>query len=1038
MPALLDLPPSVSRSRRSTIVPNFPRLAGPHDLARLLPAKGDPDYLWVLCEMVRADLEMTWTEGKPRRLREYKRDFPELFQDGPILRAIANEEYHIRESHGDHPNAEEYAREFGIALFDDPPSPSGEYATVEGKVKVVADAPVDLPPAGDYDLGPEKAGGLVITTAKTASFPAVGETFLGFRLVEELGRGAFARVYLARQVALADRAVALKVTTRPSHEPDRLAKLQHTNIVPIFSVHSAGMLQAVCMPFLGRATLADTLCALRKNGQSPVTGSELFSTVQDVATVQDQPADAPTPPLGIPLLPREPDLSPQPVRDMLGRMSYLDAVAWVIARLAEGLSHAHRRGIRHYDLKPANVLLGDDGQPMLLDFNLAHDVAAGKREQLGGTVMYMAPEQLEEVRDHAPGRVSEQTDLYSLGVIFYELLTGRHPFPLTGQANKVAAALELRLAGPLPVRSINPSVSPAIAAIVHKLLDPIPAKRYASAEYLWTDLDRHAIHLPLLYTPEPSLRESFRKWRHRSPGVLRRIGFAAAALTVAVAGAWGYTAHQAHRTVAAEDTARRFRHDLAALRVDLTYPVDSRYHSAGVAKATQWLAAFGVTEAGVGNWTSHPVVKRLGPSDRLALAADIGELAALRALAERASDRPAADRDQARLRAGNWMAAAVECFRGQAVPAAVRDAQALLAGSAELPSPPGENGVEEDTARAQYLRAVTHYLAGRYAAAASNFEAVTRANADHFAAQFLLGRCQYELHEHARAQERFDMARALAPGDYRPVYNRGLSLLRIGRSADAEAEFDTTIGLAPTFADAYYHRALARESRKSAEALADLARAAELGGDPFSVLSVKVRVYLNLKDPKAAQATREEILKAEAKTASDFAIRGFTLQQMKRYGDALAAYRKSSDLNPNDFASWYNQASALEASKGKPGDMLSVLDKAVATNPKSALAVIGRALIHARVGNRAEAVRDAERGLQLPCAATQVYQAACVYALTGRDEPADLERAMELLRKAARMGYHDWEKMENDADLSAVQQVDEYRSLIESIKELVK
>jgi hypothetical protein len=325
---------------------------------------------------------------------------------------------------------------------------------------------------------------------------------------------------------------------------------------------------------------------------------------------------------------------------MLARMSYLDAVAWVIARLAEGLAHAHRRGIRHYDLKPANVLLGGDGQPMLLDFNLAHDVSAGKREQLGGTLLYMAPEQLEEVRDQAPGRVTERSDLFSLGVIFYELLTGQHPFPLSGQANKVAAALDLRRKGPPAVRTINPNVSPAIEAVVHKLLEPDPARRYQSAEQLWTDLDRHAIHLPLLHTAEPSVRESFRKWRRRNPGVFRRAALVCAALTVTIAGAWAYTAHQAHRAAVAADTVRRFRTDLATLRVDLTSPLDSPHHAPGITQATDWLAAFGVSDAGVARWDAHPVMKRLAPDDRTALAADLGELAALVAIAEGLPDRP--------------------------------------------------------------------------------------------------------------------------------------------------------------------------------------------------------------------------------------------------------------------------------------------------------------------------------------------------------------------------------------------------------------
>ena len=79
----------------------------------------------------------------------------------------------------------------------------------------------------------------------------VGDTICGFRLVGELGRGAFARVFLAHQEALADRPVALKVTLRPTREAERLARLQHTNVVPVHSVHDAAPAQLICMPFLG-------------------------------------------------------------------------------------------------------------------------------------------------------------------------------------------------------------------------------------------------------------------------------------------------------------------------------------------------------------------------------------------------------------------------------------------------------------------------------------------------------------------------------------------------------------------------------------------------------------------------------------------------------------------------------------------------------------------------------------------------------------------------------------------------------------------
>src|SRR5439155_9925527 len=113
------------------------------------------------------------------------------------------------------------------------------------------------------------------------------------------------------------------------------------------------------------------------------------------------------------------------------RLTYVDAILWIVGRLAEGLAHAHDRGILHRDLKPANVLLTDDGQPMLLDFNLSEDCklrghAAAAR--VGGTLPYMSPEQLAAFSDR--GRVVDaRSDLYSLGLILYELLAGRSPFP---------------------------------------------------------------------------------------------------------------------------------------------------------------------------------------------------------------------------------------------------------------------------------------------------------------------------------------------------------------------------------------------------------------------------------------------------------------------------------------------------------------------------------------------------------------------------------------------------------------------------------
>src|SRR3954453_19591689 len=109
--------------------------------------------------------------------------------------------------------------------------------------------------------------------------PEVGGEFLGFRLIGELGRGAFGRVYPAHQGDLASRLVALKVSTDLFDESQTLARLQHTNIVPIYSIHRVGTLQAVCMPYFGSTTLRDVYEDLEDQGTLPSSGGGLLNAL---------------------------------------------------------------------------------------------------------------------------------------------------------------------------------------------------------------------------------------------------------------------------------------------------------------------------------------------------------------------------------------------------------------------------------------------------------------------------------------------------------------------------------------------------------------------------------------------------------------------------------------------------------------------------------------------------------------------------------------------------------------------------------------
>src|SRR5581483_2334416 len=211
-----------------------------------------------------------------------------------------------------------------------------------------------------------------------------------------------------------------------------------------------------------------------------------------------------------------------PDLDRLQKLTYVGAVLWLGARLADGLAHAHERGILHHDLKPANVLLTDDGQPLLLDFNLAEDTkrrAVAGVAALGGTLPYMAPEQLDALQDRA-GTVDARGDLYALGVILYELLTTRHPFPppkgpMHSELPRLMAAERRR--GAPEVRRWNPAVTSAVESIVRHCLEADPACRYQSAAELREDLRRQLDNLPLKYAPEPSVRERAQKFFRRHP-----------------------------------------------------------------------------------------------------------------------------------------------------------------------------------------------------------------------------------------------------------------------------------------------------------------------------------------------------------------------------------------------------------------------------------------------------------------------------------------------------------------------------------------
>ena len=329
--------------------------------------------------------------------------------------------------------------------------------------------------------------------APAIPFPEAGQTIAGFRLVEELGRGAFARVFLAEERQLADRPVALKVARAGSREPQTLARLQHTHIVPVHSYRTdpATGLHLLCMPYFGRVTLAQVLADPRVRVAR--SGADLVEALDRLG-----PSEGPR-------------LARSAGRSALAGRTFAQAIAWWGARMAEALGHAHDRGVLHRDVKPSNVLVTDDAMPMLLDFNLAREVALDDPEApphvLGGTLDYMAPEHLEALAEGTADGVDSRSDIYGLGVVLYEALMGVRPFPTPREALSVGEALltaaEMRRAGAPRLRTIRPEVPAALESVVRRCLAPEPSDRYASAADLVIDLQAVADDRSLRFAREP-------------------------------------------------------------------------------------------------------------------------------------------------------------------------------------------------------------------------------------------------------------------------------------------------------------------------------------------------------------------------------------------------------------------------------------------------------------------------------------------------------------------------------------------------------
>lgn len=445
----------------------------------------------VLAAMVKAELRCRYQRGERPAVEEYLTRHPGLGLNGPLVISLVYEEFCLRE-------------EVGLG-----PSPSEFCARYEAWGDSLASQL-------QYHRMLSQAAG---RSEPSKLFPEPGDTFLRFQLREELGRGGEARVYLAEDLDLGGCVRALKVSPDRGEEPATMGRLNHPRIVPVLWVarDEATGLRGLCMPYRAGRALHEVLARMEATPPAERTARTLWAAIA-------QDGSPSTPPPG-------PAWEGFPLH-----RGYPDAVAWVGAALADALDHAHQLGIQHRDIKPANVLMTRDGGPQLLDFNLAHDphdprqAVAARR---GGTLPYMAPEQITAFLDSRRwDEVGRSADLYALGLVLRELLTGRRPEAPSADLPLPRALqdqLDRRLEPIEGPRALNPTVPTQVELIIRRCLSPEPTTRYGTASDLALDLRRHLDGYLPANAPELGWSARARAFACRN-----RAGLIAAGVAVAV------------------------------------------------------------------------------------------------------------------------------------------------------------------------------------------------------------------------------------------------------------------------------------------------------------------------------------------------------------------------------------------------------------------------------------------------------------------------------------------------------------------------
>jgi tetratricopeptide (TPR) repeat protein len=706
----------------------------------------------------------------------------------------------------------------------------------------------------------------------STNFPVVP----GYEIITELGRGGMGIVYLARQCSL-NRYVALKMILSGPHagsterlrfrtEAEAAAQLQHPNIVQVYEVGEHDTRPFLSLEYVDAGSLAQRTAGMAQPG-------------------------------------------PQ--------------AALLVEILARAVHYTHQRGILHRDLKPNNVLLarreamngtpflvGPDGsgqyEPKITDFGLAKfvdQVGLTRTETLIGTPNYMPPEQ-------AAGdtkKIGVPADVYSLGAILYELLTGRPPFCGT----KALETLEqVRTKDPVPPRRLHAQVSRDLEIICLRCLEKEPEKRYPSALALALDLRRFLNGESIHARPAP-LRQRLWKSVRRSPVRVAKVMSAAALLCLLLVGGWYFRVADQLAVHLADTNYREFlRHRNEAFFYSLVAPEQDGLFGGSQATANTTIGESAAWEAlalaGVKPGAeSRTIDVSFSGQRRSEVVADCYTLLLVLANSRSQSSVPQGGNKEPCQEALRLLNTARQLgLESRAY--YLRRADVLdQAGQAD------EARKDRDRARSSPLNgALDHFLIGeeRYRrgdwdAAKDAFDHALAAHPGHFWAQFLESVCQLKLQQWEAAKTGLNACLAQQP-DFIWIYlYRSFANEKLQAFQDAEIDFNKALQLNPS-EDAHYFLLLASgilhfNQRALERAAQDFCEAMHLKPNQYNAYFNLAHVYLAKGEfEQAADQARKGLeLQPPPDAISGYYVeRGRNLLRYKRYADAIQACDAAGEL----------------------------------------------------------------------------------------------------------------------------------------------